>query len=77
MKVGYLVEYSKKTSFFSTKALGDNIEERKVFLCSESYLAELLSRRALGVVWSAKWVDVEAYQSNHGGSTPEHGFAAN
>lgn len=68
MKLGYLVKYSKKTDAFG------GVEERQDVLCTRAKLIELLQSNATGIVWSAKFLDVEVYQENHEVKLEEWGF---
>lgn len=59
MRVGYLVEYSKR------KGLFEDFEDREKLICSDGKLIELLQHKLKGTVWSARWIDIEEYQENH------------
>jgi len=65
MRIGYLVEYSEKTSLFFQKEPGDNISERKEVICSKSKLIELLQNESKYIIWNTRWVNADDYQLNH------------
>lgn len=59
IRIGYLVEYSKKKSIF------DGFEPRETIICSDTKLIELLQNKIKGTVWNACWINVEEYLINH------------
>lgn len=59
MRVGYIIEYSKKKGIFET------FEDRKKAFCTQEHLAYILQDKINYTIWNAHWTNYDEYQMNH------------
>lgn len=64
VQMGYLVNFSEKTSFVFKHHPGDNFTERKDILCSREYLAQMILDSNY-LVWDAHCLNIHDYQINN------------
>lgn len=57
----YAIEYTEKENFWSSTGL----DVRKTALVTEKQLVEILTRKKLWTVWSARLVNYEQYTLNY------------
>lgn len=58
MRIGYLIEYSKKKGIFQDFGPSETI------ICSKAKLIEIL-QDTFSCVWTAKWINIDEYLKTH------------